>query len=740
MKDKNPLFQLKNNSKGKQKLQRMINDREILNWLKDLFLHTPMIEENAKWKSLLMKYEEELLLLASDSDPGIRYHALSVLIYSDNKIADRLIWDSLDDSDSLVRILLLKRFKPEDRQKFYNRLYRIYLKDSNWKVRKASRERIRKDYSDLFTISPDNLEEREKIHCIELLDHRSSMDHDLAIHFLQDNKKGIALNASLYLEKEGCLDDMLKKASLSDMDEFNRKKELLLAAVSCQVSSFLDKKENFMFCASLCLGIGLLHAGAISKITEFIIEKVIVLPEKSVQVHQIRLQALEILLRIKTTEAYELLRKILKNFKSDNEIIKTVLEKLPEEGALNIYPVLLEYLKDLSFSNEETLIMSFMRLPMSYCLKDMYTIVRDTESDLIVKRRALSVLCQFSEESTILFILEQLPLFSREDIQELGSTALKWAPAPFIKTAGELFQECDGNVRKSLMTLSALAGITRFLPEMEESLTDADPENRKTAIRALIDLDNSESLDKIINLLYDPDALVRSEAARSLIKWNKEEAFHQLSQILGDPNEVDTVEISIIEELGESSNIKSIALLIPVLELKTELEDELIKSLMHKKKDDEIREIVGFFVEGTSAVRSSLTKLFSRMGDSAESYLLELLRAEKEIALHPSISRILDETAYVDLCISKLKNRKKSIRKQAAEDLILIGTEKAWQGLIIAVKDISREIRIISIRAMEKLRNNDSEKILEGLKNDPDKKVRKYTLWALEKINAGKLP
>ena len=108
--------------------------------------------------------------------------------------------------------------------------------------------------------------------------------------------------------------------------------------------------------------------------------------------------------------------------------------------------------------------------------------------------------------------------------------------------------------------------------------------------------------------------------------------------------------------------------------------------------------------------------------------------------LHRSVSEILDRTGYVDICIKKLKHRKQKIRKEAAEDLILIGTVKSWHGLIYAVKDISREIRILSIRAMEKLRNDDSENILESLKKDPDKKVRKYTLWALEKINAGKLP
>ena len=94
----------------------------------------------------------------------------------------------------------------------------------------------------------------------------------------------------------------------------------------------------------------------------------------------------------------------------------------------------------------------------------------------------------------------------------------------------------------------------------------------------------------------------------------------------------------------------------------------------------------------------------------------------------------------MDICINKLKNRKKENRKQAAEELILINTKKAWRGLVPAVKDINREIRIMAIRAMVKLKDQDHEKILEEMMADPDRKVQKFTLWALEKIEAGKLP
>ena len=369
MKNKNLLFQLKNTPSGKIKLKELMGDQDILNWLTSQFEGPKFSEMNQPWKSLLLDWEEELLLLASSSRIHLRYQALSILMYSGSSIANRLIWDSLDDSYYGIRILILNRFCPEDRQKFYNRIYRIYLRDANWAVRKAARERIRKDFSDLFTINPENLERREKIHCIELLDKDSSMDHDLAIHFLQEKDSGTALAASLYLEREGCFDRMIKEATLSDMADYNRRKKLLAAAIHCQISSFLDHKENFKSAGSLILGIELLAAGAVSKIGETIIELLMKSSDPNPLVKKTRKTAVECLLSIKTSKSYELLRQILNDHINDKVILNTILENIPEHGAVEIYPLLLQFLKNPSFVSEKALIDSFQRFPKSYSIR-----------------------------------------------------------------------------------------------------------------------------------------------------------------------------------------------------------------------------------------------------------------------------------------------------------------------------------------------------------------------------------
>ena len=740
MKNKHPLFQLKNTDAGKQKLRQLIGSTSPGAWLEDFFLETEMPQEDLPWKHLLLEWEDELILMASGSSPDLRRQSYSILLYSQSTRAARLMWEGLTDSRGEIRTLIVKWFRSRDRQKLYNRLFRMYLSDPVWEVRKSARQRIRKDFSDLFSINPENLSKIEKIHCIELLEKDSVMDHDLAYRFLLESEPGIALNASMYLEKEGCLDKLTGKASLSDMDDYKRRKELLEAASRCGVTSFMDKIENFRSKGSLCIAMELMASDGFSRIPEKLIASAMAIKEKSPYINTVKKTALLNLLKLTSKESFSLLHTLLQEYKTNREYLKVIFQNIPAESALEVYPDLIGFLKDETFGSEEELILSFKRLPVSYSLRDMHEIVRNSNIPVVVRRRALSVLCHYNDKSTILFILENLSLFSRTEMVELGINASEWYEQEFLELAENLFTHCDGSAKNALMSLLAVSGISRFIPQMEEALSDADPSTRMVAVESLSLLKSSSSLEKIIPLLSDPEESVRGEAAADLIAWNQEETFNELQQILFDSNETEEVCRTIIDAWGMSGNIKSLSMLIPLIEKKPELEEPIHHALMNKGTPEEIRILLEYFQSGTPALRKSLTALFIATGEPLEEELLLFLKDSDATGLHKSISKILEETGYVDICINKLKSRKKEVRKQAAEELILINTRKAWRGLVLAVKDINREIRILAIRAMVKLKDLDSERILEELKSDPDKKVKKFTLWALEKIEAGKLP
>ena len=569
MKSKHPLFQLKNNEAGKIKVQQLMDSTTPAAWLEKLLSEWEIPEENSSWKKLLLPWEDTLLLFASTSSVLLRKHAFAILLWSDSPKAVRIAWEGLSDSHAEIRALIVKWFVSVDRQKLYNKLFSMYLTDPVWEVRNTARQRIRKDFADLFSISPDNLSKVEKIHCIELLEKDSVMDHDLAFRFLLEDEPGTALNASIYLEREGCLDKLIRKASLSDMEDFNRRRELLAASSGCGISSFLDKPENFHSQGSYCMAMELIASGGISRITEKLIASTIAIQEKSPYLYSIKKTAILNLLKLTSKESFSLLHKILQEQRNNKEYLKVIFQNIPAESALEIYEDLINFLKDDSFGFDEELILSFKRLPLSYSLKDMHKIVRNSQNPPLVRKRALSVLCHYNEKSTVLFILENLSLFSRSEMEELGINASRWSSEDFLELAEIIFTLSDGSARNALMSLLAISDISRFIPQMEDALSDPDPRTRIIAVESLTQLKSTKSLEKIIPLLSDPEETVRAETAKDMIRWNREETFSELHQILYDENETEEVCQTIIDAWGSSQNIKALSELVPLIEKKT---------------------------------------------------------------------------------------------------------------------------------------------------------------------------
>jgi hypothetical protein len=62
--------------------------------------------------------------------------------------------------------------------------------------------------------------------------------------------------------------------------------------------------------------------------------------------------------------------------------------------------------------------------------------------------------------------------------------------------------------------------------------------------------------------------------------------------------------------------------------------------------------------------------------------------------------------------------------------------ERALSDLGMAVKDPDHEVCICVVRTLEKLKGSQSYEFLEKFKQDPDSRVRKYTNWALERLDS----
>jgi len=597
---------------------------------------------------------------------------------------------------------------------------------------------IRKDFADLYSLSPDHLENEEKVHCLELLDTHSAHDHSLALRFLEDSTPGIALAASLYLEKTGTLDRMMKESTESDIDDLKRKLKILKTASDHQITSFLDKRENFKHHGSFYIAVKILNSGIPCSQFSWIIQNILSFDDKTAFSEDLKKGALTCLLRRKDTESFALIKETLDDQKTREDHRTILLENLPSAGAGQFYPVLNKFLRDTGFSQFQRLLSAFRKIPLSLCLSDLYTLVRNTGEDREIRKRAILLLSQYKEFSSTLFLIENLFLLNIDEMSNLGTEVFLNNKEHFLYAAGRIFEECDSSLHQKLMHLCSLTGIRDFLPVIEEKLTDSDPESRIRAVWSLRTLNAVESLPALRLLLHDPVQKVRAQTAGALIDWNKSETFQDMIMILNDGHESFSVQESIIDSLGVSGNPKSIEILVSLLESNPVLNEQILASLLHKKSESDIEIIIKLYDSAVPAVKSLLNELFKEMGESVESVLMELLNKTGDLHTSRNISSVLDSTGYVESLIGVLKSASAAKRLDAAEKLSMIGTVKASRGLLYAARDINKNIRILSLKALVRIQQN--TEVLTLLENDPDKKVRRYAAWAKERIKAEQLP
>ncbi len=59
--------------------------------------------------------------------------------------------------------------------------------------------------------------------------------------------------------------------------------------------------------------------------------------------------------------------------------------------------------------------------------------------------------------------------------------------------------------------------------------------------------------------------------------------------------------------------------------------------------------------------------------------------------------------------------------------------------MVVAARDPDAEVRVKVVKALERLETAEGKRILTALQGDPDKRIRKYTHWALQRLKAKSL-
>jgi HEAT repeat protein len=331
--------------------------------------------------------------------------------------------------------------------------------------------------------------------------------------------------------------------------------------------------------------------------------------------------------------------------------------------------------------------------------------------------------------------MESLPILLPDEIEEFGSLIASYPEKLFEEKAKTLFALPDSKIRASLITILPAIKNTGFMKEIRSSLKDVDPDVRVAAIKALLGFGEIRLLNQETSMLRDPIERVRFATAEVIARHGNAASLEVLKSVIGDPNENDAVKTGIIGGMGMASTAESITILVGVLDSQNEFLKEAENALANRTSKRDINQLIEIFKDAEPQLREKLIPVFKRQGVKAEPAILEILKDEVA-SLRPFLIRILEETGYIDEAKRRLSNRNVETRREAAQMLSLLDTLPAFRGLVLAAKDPDQEVRVRVVRALEKLNSSQSRDILENLKNDPDNRVRKYTHWALERLDS----
>ena len=692
--------------------------------------------EGAAAHRLLSYRLDEIREMAGDPEWAVRYFAAKIMLHDQDPRTDRVLWSSFDDAHRLVRRTVAAEFRHTDRQRLYQRLVRLCLHDPVFEVRRQARRRIAVDFPDLFQVSDAELTEVEAYHLIELLQPESIEDEALAFRYLDHPNLELRLPAATHLQRTGALNRLLRRVNPGDHEDLQRTERLLRNACEVNVTEFLDSlnPENT---GSLLLAARLLTVAGNAQRVHPLLERALDLTGDQAIHQEIFMTALDAAYEHGGEQVLQSMLAAVRRRRLDADRTAAILDRLPATAAYLSAPVLLEMLQDPEAAARPALENAIGRLPVSATLPTLLRILRDGREQHVhaVRISALRIIGALQVPFCLQFLVENLATLQPEDAREFTGVIASFAGKEFDKRAEEILSGPDAVTRASLILSLPATGNRDYLKAIREATGDADPDVRIAAVWALQLYGDTRSLNQAHDLLRDPVERVREAAAAVLGTHGSASVLEQMRSLLADPNEVEPVKLSAIRGLGASQQAKSIAILADMLSTSDEYQEEIITALAAKRTARQVEALVEQLKDAEPRLREKLSRVFQMMGAEGEQAMVELL--QQDIAsLRPHVTAVLEELGFVEATIRRLASRYPQVRREAAGTLAVIGTKSAFRGIVVAARDPDQEVRVQVTRALDMLAGEEGKEILAELSSDPDRRVRKYTLWAMERRKA----
>jgi HEAT repeat protein len=699
--------------------------------------------DGKKARKLLSVCFEEVRELSGDPEWPVRFFSLRVLLADDDPKSIRLVKECFEDPHPLLRRTVASETGDEDLDGLFGSLMTMVLDDPVPEVRQAARERIDSTFPDRWKLDPSGMNSLQSVHVLEQLKIGSNEDENVALTALKGEAVEARLAASRFLEKSGALERMFLEANRGDREDWTRRRELLGKAVSVGVAEFLNKLKTTDSVDVLLLASKLLSEGGDSGLILNLSEKAFSRqdPIREADEEELYRSAVSLACIRGDEKARSLICDELRKRRKDNDVLGFILPLLPPGEAPVFRDVLLEFLKDPDFAADESFLNIMAQLPSAMFLGAVLDILESDRSlyGHSVRLRALQCLGGWHLDHTLQTILENLPILPMEQARDFAAHLALMNRKALEERAAFILASPDAGIRAALISCLPAAGIGSFAKDIREGLNDADPEVRIACLRALLDAGELKATAPALALLRDPVERVRREAARIAGVKGTEKFLETLESILKDPEESPVVRIAAIEGLAASQTTESVAAMVRFLDSGEALKTELVSAMALKTDRNAIKALVEHFKDSEAVLRDRISDVFAAMGDKGEDALVDLLK-EDIASLKPFLADILTRTGFVEILIRKLGHRKPQVRREAAELLVEIATDSAYRGIILAARDPDEEVRIKVTRALESLATPEGENILKSLEQDPDRKVRRYTHWAMERLKAKKLP
>ncbi len=693
--------------------------------------------DGRKALSLLQESVDRIREMTGDPDWRVRHFAVNIILNDNSELSRNALWDTFNDGAFQIRRLVVPTFAADDADRLYETLYDLVLRDTVFAVRKAARDRIQKEFPDRYHPDPGSLASFEALHVLDLLTPGSETDRDLALGALGQDKLELRASAARYLLREGVLARMMANADLSDRPAFDRHLQLLRHAAEVDVTDFIAEARGSNSAGTLLMALKLLTTHGPRTLIQHVADRALHGLPHSEHLQELRSEALRCIEQRGDDDALRLLFQEILARKTEYEQVNEMLQHVPARGEELFADIALNLLRDVDFAAREGLVELLVRLPDRLVVPRLIDIVQDIRGDIARKVRvdALRSLAAMNRPYLLDFVLEHFYLLSPDPAQELAANLSNVHGKEFDAAVSRLVEGHDASVRAAVIISLPSTEKKDFLKLIRPAVDDADPSVRSAAISALVLFGDTRSLRLAVDRLRDPVEDVRIAAATAIGRAGSDELVAELRKILDDENEVDSVKQAVLTGLGASERDSATDLLIDALAQHAEIEDVTLDAIACKTGSHELRYLVDKFKDADPVLRERLTLAFHRMGTAGQEAMLGLL-GEEIGSLRPHVAQILEEMGYVEATIRKLTHRDPEIRRDSAASLALVGTSAAFRGIVQAARDPDQEVRVQVVKALERLETDDGADILQSLQVDPERRVRKYTQWALERLRA----